>query len=317
MNTKNKIVAVLLALLIIVGLFFIIKKPNEEIEIINEDNKDYHTIIYNDEKYNYNTDLITILLMGIDTKEGIYGQSDHMSLLIFDRKNNEVKILAIPRETITEIKVYNDEGEYMGVSDSFLGLAYPNGYHANRAAINALEATSNLLNNIPIIYYAVSNMNIFPILPEIVGDVDIELPDDSLTYLNEQWAKGYKYNVNKDSIETFLRARNIKEDFTNKNRMGRQNLYLNWFFDNIKSINEKDDSFLLDKLSEILENCDTNISWDEAEAFYEMAIGSLRSDPFVYSLEGRYAIGQFYDEFYPNEEELLSLIIKLFYVKEI
>lgn len=316
-KTINKIVIAIMALLIVAGLFLFIKGNPEEVVIIDNDDNDYHTLEYNGETYYYNTDIISILLMGIDTNEGVYGQSDHMSLLIIDRRSKEIKLLAIPRETITEIEMYGDDGSYLGLSDNHLGLAYPNGYKAGKAGIVTMEATSKLLLNIPIIYYVATNMNIMPMLAEIVGDVDIELPDDSLAYRNPDWVKGYIFNVNKDTIEIYLRSRNIYDDFTNKNRMLRQNLYLNWFFDNINSINEEDESFLLAKLEEILENCETNLSWDEAETFYELAMDSMRSDPFAYSISGRYAIGQFYEDFYPNEEDLLSLIIKLFYVKEI
>lgn len=316
-KTINKIVIAIMALLIVAGLFLFINGNPEEVVIIDNDGDDYHTLEYNGETYYYNTDIISILLMGIDTNEGVYGQSDHMSLLIIDRRSKEIKLLAIPRETITEIEMYGDDGSYLGLSDNHLGLAYPNGYKAGKAGIVTMEATSKLLLNIPIIYYVATNMNVMPMLAEIVGDVDIELPDDSLAYLNPEWVKGYIFNVNKDTIEIYLRSRNIYDDFTNKNRMLRQNLYLNWFFDNINSINEEDESFLLVKLEEILENCETNLSWDEAETFYELAMDSMRSDPFAYSISGRYAIGQFYEDFYPNEEDLLSLIIKLFYVKEI
>lgn len=316
-KTINKVVIAIMALLIVAGLFLFINGNPEEVVIIDNDDNDYHTLEYNGETYYYNTDIISILLMGIDTNEGVYGQSDHMSLLIIDRRSKEIKLLAIPRETITEIEMYGDDGSYLGLSDNHLGLAYPNGYKAGKAGIVTMEATSKLLLNIPIIYYVATNMNVMPMLAEIVGDVDIELPDDSLAYLNPEWVKGYIFNVNKDTIEIYLRSRNIYDDFTNKNRMLRQNLYLNWFFDNINSINEEDESFLLAKLEEILENCETNLPWDEAETFYELAMDSMRSDPFTYSISGRYAIGQFYEDFYPNEEDLLSLIIKLFYVKEI
>ncbi|MBQ3419637.1 MAG: LCP family protein [Erysipelotrichaceae bacterium] len=316
-KTINKVVIAIMALLIVAGLFLFINGNPEEVVIIDNDDNDYHTLEYNGETYYYNTDIISILLMGIDTNEGVYGQSDHMSLLIIDRRSKEIKLLAIPRETITEIEMYGDDGSYLGLSDNHLGLAYPNGYKAGKAGIVTMEATSKLLLNIPIIYYVATNMNVMPMLAEIVGDVDIELPDDSLAYRNPEWVKGYIFNVNKDTIEIYLRSRNIYDDFTNKNRMLRQNLYLNWFFDNINSINEEDESFLLAKLEEILENCETNLSWDEAETFYELAMDSMRSDPFAYSISGRYAIGQFYEDFYPNEEDLLSLIIKLFYVKEI
>ncbi len=315
----KKIIPIIIAVIVllsVVGMFLYFHLNEEEVITTTDNNYDYHTIIYKGETYHYNTDVISVLLLGIDSKENVDGQSDHISLLIIDRENKDLKLLAIPRDTITEIDVYSEEGEYLGVTDNFLGLAYPNGNNAGKGAISALKATSKLLYNIPIIYYAVGNMNILPTLPEIVGNHDVVLPDDSLSYINEEWTKGYVYNVNKDTIETYLRARDVREDFTNKNRMLRQNLYLEWFFDNIKNVNEKDNSFLLDRISEILEDCDTNISLSEAETFYEIAIGSMRSDPFVYSLQGRYARGQFFDEFYPNEDELESLIIKLFYVKE-
>ena len=174
-KTINKVVIAIMALLIVAGLFLFINGNPEEVVIIDNDDNDYHTLEYNGETYYYNTDIISILLMGIDTNEGVYGQSDHMSLLIIDRRSKEIKLLAIPRETITEIEMYGDDGSYLGLSDNHLGLAYPNGYKAGKAGIVTMEATSKLLLNIPIIYYVATNMNVMPMLAEIVGDVDIDL----------------------------------------------------------------------------------------------------------------------------------------------
>ena len=312
---KTTVLIIVLASLSIVGLFFFVIQKDNVPAINNDTADDYHTIEYKGETYYYNTDIVTILLMGIDSKDGMQGQNDHISLLMIDRKNKELKILSIPRETVTEVEIYNDNGEFLGISDTLLGLAYPNGVRAGKGALKTIEATQKILYNIPIVYYVVGNLNILPHLPEIVGDVDIILPDDSMAYLNPEWVEGYSFNVNSETIELFLRARDINDSFTNRTRTERQNLYLKWFFDNMN--NDIDSSILFNELIDIINDSETNISISEASALYDIALQSLSNEQFAYTIEGRYATGLYYEEFYPNREELLSLIIELFYIKEI
>ena len=63
------------------------------------------TVRYNDRLYRYNTDIVTILLMGVDEQvkqdaNGIYGnanQSDANILAVLDLRNKEITLISVSR----------------------------------------------------------------------------------------------------------------------------------------------------------------------------------------------------------------------------
>lgn len=75
-------------------------------------------LIYRDGvKYRYNENLYTILCMGIDVRmltlvqkaeTGQGTQSDANFLLVIDNENRKISIVAIPRDTMTDIDLYDD-----------------------------------------------------------------------------------------------------------------------------------------------------------------------------------------------------------------
>ena len=75
------------------------------------DNEESDVITYNGKKYRYNTDLKTVLFLGVDkTQEakvnstpGYNGQTDTIILYILDRNAKTAKRLAVSRDTMTEI----------------------------------------------------------------------------------------------------------------------------------------------------------------------------------------------------------------------
>src|SRR5699024_1631250 len=52
---------------------------------------------------NQGSNALLILLMGTDEREGDVGRSDAMMIMTLDPKNEQMKVLSIPRDTRTEI----------------------------------------------------------------------------------------------------------------------------------------------------------------------------------------------------------------------
>ena len=85
--------------------------------------------------YELNPNIRTVLILGIDKKgpfESQYiasngGQSDAIFLLVQDVTTEEIRILMIPRDTMTQIRLYDLAGNYVGQGVRHLTLAFAYG----------------------------------------------------------------------------------------------------------------------------------------------------------------------------------------------
>ncbi len=112
MKKKQKVVlisGVILLLVIIMGIVFCQDKQTEEIpDVEQEEEAGFETITYKGERYKYNTDLKTILFMGVDKTEkvkeqeyaGRGGQSDVLMLFVLDTNKQQTQILQISRDSM-------------------------------------------------------------------------------------------------------------------------------------------------------------------------------------------------------------------------
>ncbi|MFS0637364.1 LytR family transcriptional regulator [Mesobacillus foraminis] len=101
----------------------------------------------------------SILMLGVDEREGDRGRSDTMIILTINPNNNSVKMLSIPRDTRTEIV-----GK--GIEDK-INHAY---------AFGGIEMSMNTVENfldIPIDYYMQINMEGFKDIVDAVGGVTV------------------------------------------------------------------------------------------------------------------------------------------------
>ncbi|TCN24173.1 polyisoprenyl-teichoic acid--peptidoglycan teichoic acid transferase TagU [Mesobacillus foraminis] len=117
----------------------------------------------------------SVLMLGVDEREGDSGRSDTMIVLTVNPNNNSVKMLSIPRDTRTEIV-----GK--GIEDK-INHAY---------AFGGVEMSLNTVENfldIPIDYYMQINMEGFKDIVDAVGGVTVN-NDLDFTYEGVHFTKG-------------------------------------------------------------------------------------------------------------------------------
>ena len=76
------------------------------------------TVRYNGQLYRYNTDIVTILLMGVDEEVkqdtgGVYGnanQSDANILAVLDMRNQELTLVSISRDAMCTLDILDSTG---------------------------------------------------------------------------------------------------------------------------------------------------------------------------------------------------------------
>lgn len=105
-------------------------------------------------------DPFSVLLLGVDERQGDRGRSDSLIVLTVNPNNNSVKMLSIPRDTRTEI-VGKGKEDKINHAYAFGGVPM------------AMDTVENFLD-IPIDYYVQINMEGFKDIVNAVGGVTVQ-----------------------------------------------------------------------------------------------------------------------------------------------
>ncbi|MEK3857184.1 polyisoprenyl-teichoic acid--peptidoglycan teichoic acid transferase TagU [Cytobacillus sp. FSL H8-0458] len=139
-------------------------------------------------------DPFSVLLLGVDEREGDRGRSDTMIVMTVNPNKESVQMVSIPRDTRTEIigKGFEDK----------INHAYAFG-----GVEMSMDTVENLLD-IPIDYYIQINMEGFKDIVDAVGGVTVE-NDMDLTFKNYYFPEG---TLNLDGDNALIYSRIRKED---------------------------------------------------------------------------------------------------------
>lgn len=279
-------------------------------------------ITYQGKQYVYNEHLSHFLFLGIDKAEqietnkgsGQAGQADAIFLLSKDRVQKNVFLLAIPRDTMTEIEVYGPEGKSLGKTLDHLNLAYGYGDGGRESCMLMKEAVSNLLYGLPIQSYCSITMEGMRVLADSVEGVTVTIPDDSLTQLDPSWTKGSQVNLTDETVERFLRSRDIGEEQSALGRLQRQQVFLQAYAQKAKEIYKKNPSLPVQLYDNIKTYMVTNIGKDQfVQMMADFGSGGEMESKL---LPGIASMGDAYEEYHVEEDALYELILEQFYVEK-
>lgn len=274
----------------------------------------YRQLTIDGKVYDFNTKLISILCLGVDSSDPEnQGQSDVIDLMIFDRENKRMEVLSISRDAMVDIRLFDPAGRELGWDKQHLALAYSYGHSKSNGALLSADAVSKMLHDIPIVYYAVGDLDIISKVQEVVGDLTVVVPDDSLSYLGAQWSQGTAVTLNSTNVETFLRSRNTNVDFSNSNRMQRQKAYIEAYVAKLKVLLSEDFDGTLTKLAKLYASIDSNVSLSEISAFAQMALEYTFDEDSFHIVAGEDQSGFNHDEFAVDEEALNKMVLDIFY----
>lgn len=285
-------------------------------EVTNESSQDYHLVDYHNKKYQYNTSIVSILLLGIDKDSSSFyqGQADAIELMVIDRSKKEISFIAISRETMTDIRVFDVEGNDLGWQKEHLNLAYGYASTKENGCLYTAQAVSSLLNDIPIVRYVSMDIKELKEIHDIVGELNVKVPNSSLQKVHKEWKKGQNIVLTKNNVESFLRSRDMNDTFSNTERMENHEVYIKAFYKKIK--NMMNDSFddVLDDLYKVSKNLTTNITYSDLKVFCKMILDySFDYNNNYYVLQGKSKTGYYHDEFIVDQDQLDSLVIDMFY----
>ena len=272
-------------------------------------------MFYYGERYLPRRNLTTLLILGIDSKEGTSEnraesqQSDFIMLMVLDDSEKTYKLIQINRDTMTEIRQLDNNGTPTGTYTAQLTLAHTYGGTDSMRCRNSVHAVKNLLYGVDIDHYLSVTMDAVPVMNDRVGGVTLELMDD-FTHISPELVKGESVTLMGEVALAYVQERGRLEDSSNLNRMERQKQYLSEL---VKKIGKLENEGLLSMLNDTAEYTVSDCSINKLSDIFESV--STYTFEGITLLEGEAVKGEEYIEYYIDEEAAKKLVVDTFYIK--
>lgn len=329
MRHNNKFAAAAALLCIVVlsaGGFFLLHSQKEQsrLHVTAGNSVDmkggYRTITWKDKEYQYNSLITTVLYAGLDSTDPLKAsetysnkaRADSISVVILDKKKKKMSILALNRDTMTEIRRYTRTGEDMGTYVSHLGYAYSYGDGGEVSCEDLKEAVENLLG-ISIDEYAVTNQSSITSINDLVGGVMVTVPNDDLAAMYPELKKGAVVTLDDSNVKDFLQHRDTAADFSNEGRIERQQAYVTAYVDLLKNRLASEPDQLWQEIGQMNDYLQTSITKNKYLSLARLLEKVSFTDADYYRPTGKDSAGELHDEFYVDEDALRQLVIDLFY----
>lgn len=326
---------VVLLVAIVVAAFFLMKQSgkknlNNDIldGLLREDGThvsgDYETKVYEGQEYQYKDNVINILCMGLDKEEPMtvrndadksMGQADALFLLSIDLQRKEIRLVAIPRDTMVTLQCYTDDGTYMGEAEGQITLQYAYGDGRSLSATLTAQQVSDIMGGIPINAYLAINVHSLWELNDVIGGVDVTMDADYTAY-NPAFVEGETVHLTGNLLENYLRGRDKRDPDGAYLRMHRMKQYMLAYFETAKEAVKKDMTIPVRLLSYLKDDIETDVTADEAMYLVTEAISCTFLSEDMYTLPGENLLISNYMEFHLDEAGVEEMVVDLFYERK-
>lgn len=332
---QRKICMLLIIILIIVlsilgGGYYLLSQKNAASSKAGGQNSDSRNqtdlsqnsdiVEYKGETYKYNDHLSNYLFLGIDTRETVdtyqsqadAGQADAIFLVSMDRATEKIKVLFIPRDSMTRIEVFNPYGQSLGETTDHLNIQYAFGDGKEKSCELMKTAVSDMLDGLPIQGYCSMNMDGISVITDFVGGIQLTIPDDSLADVNPEYKKGAVVDITGETAEQFVRYRDIDKTQSALVRQERQKTFLQALVQKAQEKAGEDAGFVTGLYDSVKSYTVTNMGND---IFAKLLAASQNGITDTETVPGEGTHGENFDEYHIDEDALSDLIISMFYEK--
>lgn len=332
---QRKVCMLLIIILIIVlsilgGGYYLLSQKNAALPQNGGQNSDSRNqtdlsqnsdiVEYKGETYKYNDHLSNYLFLGIDTRETVdtyqsqadAGQADAIFLVSMDRATEKIKVLFIPRDSMTRIEVFNPYGQSLGETTDHLNIQYAFGDGKEKSCELMKTAVSNMLDGLPIQGYCSMNMDGISVITDFVGGIQLTIPDDSLADVNPEYKKGAVVDITGETAEQFVRYRDIDKTQSALVRQERQKTFLQALVQKAQEKAGEDAGFVTGLYDSVKSYTVTNMGND---IFAKLLAASQNGITDTETVPGEGTHGENFDEYHIDEDALSDLIISMFYEK--
>ena len=290
-------------------------------------------ILYRNQVYTLNSDLITILIMGID-KETVKtvggqswsaedadefggGQADALFLALINPHDKNVYVIAINRNAMVDVDVFDKDGNYQGVFTKQVALQHGYGDGGEESCLRQVKTVSRMFHNIPIHAYASISMDAIPELNDALGGITVEVLDDIIyPEYDMDLHQGEVVTLMGEKAYWYVRLRNENVFNSNELRLQRQKQYLTTFAAEAKNQAAADIRTAVKLYQTVQKYMVTDIDLNSFTYLATEALDYEFDVENLYSLQGEVVQGNLFGEFYIDDDALQELIVKLFYEPE-
>lgn len=326
MRTKKKtfliaIISIFIFFMLLTGGFAIIRAVGKN-HLQSKADIPLEPVRYQDKLYEYNENILTFLVMGIDKGRAKFlttetdsignGQADALFLAVLNKEDNTIKIIGINRNTMTDIYDCDDTEGSISTFFSQIALQHAYGKDGKVGCEYQLKVVQELFYNLPINGYAAINVDAVPTINDAVGGVEVEVLEN-LTSRDASLVEGNRVRLMGESAYWYVKYRDIDQFASVDMRTKRQAQYLNGFIEAAKQSVKENPYAVFQLYEELMPQMDTNISAIEAVYLASVLPQYHFGDNSFYNVPGETVMGEKYEEFYPDEDALLTLILDIFY----
>lgn len=273
--------------------------------------------------YSYYHDFETYLIMGTD-KTGadskVYqgSMSDFLMLVIVDKTDNNYSFLPINRDTMSEVRLIQDDGTGVATAELQLCTAHWYGGNAEQSCANTVESISKLFGGLKINGYYAIPMDAIPKLNHSVGGVTVTLLED-FQDIDRQMKKGETLALSDEQAYRYIHDRYGVGDEKNTSRMKRQQQYMEAFFTKAKEKAKSDKAYVGQLFREFEQTATTNLTAKKISGLTNRLIKGTQKGFF--EIKGTSKIGKAlgdgidHAEFYPDKESIIDVMTKIYGLK--
>lgn len=289
---------------------------NAQVELESNGQK----VTYKGKEYTFNENMTSILCIGVDKYElgvddGTGGQADALYLIALDTATGKTKVIAVPRDIVTDIGIYSPEGEYLRTEKRQLCLAYAYGDGRKTSCLNTATAVSRLFYQLPISSYFAVNLNAIPALNDAVGGVTVTITGDYFYDTSHTfYYEGAEVTLYGDDALSYIRQRDVNYLSSSTDRLNRQVNYLKAFSSKALEQTKSDLTTPVHLYNIVADNSETNLSPSTITAFATSVVSNGISELDFVTVPGELVSGGTYAEYNVDEEALYELILDTYYV---
>ena len=325
------VVATLLVIIIgIAGSFFYLRAQGEknlktdlsDVEDTPEARKEGLFITYKGKEYQYNEDVINFLCLGIDNSTPVeqanemkgQGLADAIILVSINVESGKIKILAIPRDTYVPVKMYNDQGKFLGEKNMQLTLQYYYGKTAKDSCELMVNTVSNLLFKVPIQRYCAINLEAIPILNDAIGGVDVQVLGD-VEVGGRPYHAGETIHLQGKMAEDYIRDRDCDVFASSMSRLERQKQYMTNYFATAMAHVRNDLTLPVSIYQSLQGNMYTNISVEDITYLAPEMLDVTLTAEDMSMIPGEVTQPDDHEAYMVNSEQLKELVVNFFYTE--
>lgn len=281
-------------------------------------------IALGDTEYVSNDDVDTYLVIGTDAGSSKKGDAysgrlaDYLTLLIVDNTTKKYGFVAIDRNSMVDVQVLDENGEFTDYYNQQICLSRWYGTSEEDRNLNTLAAVSTLLGYMDIDNYYAINMDDMGAVNNAIGGVTVTIQED-LTSVDPAFQSGATVKLSDDQAEKFLRARMDVGGGTNKERMSRQQQYMNSAYKQVMDKVKSDPEYINDAYSKVSDKIETgegqnSLSQLTNQLMQYENLGIMNIDGTV-KLGDTQGDGVEHEEFYADNESIAEILCSIIDLK--